>query len=183
MTDQAKLYSMLEVLISSKTRIKLLLKFFLNPGSKAYLRGLANEFSESTNSVRIELNRFEEAGMLSSDHVGNKKVFKANNEYPLFGEIRKILLKYTGLQEVIEEVIEQLGDLNKVYLTGDLALGKQSDIISLIIIGNPDRHFLIQLISKAEVLISKKVQYLVYAKEEAVVLNLDGDQNLLLWHE
>ena len=183
MTDQAKLYSMLEVLISSKTRIKLLLKFFLNPGSKAYLRGLADEFNESSNSVRIELNRFEEAGLLSSDHVGNKKVFKANNEYQLFGEIRKILLKYTGLQEVIEEVIEQLGDLNKVYLTGDLALGKQSNIISLIIIGNPDRHFLIQLIRKAEVLISKKVQYLVYAKEEAVMLNLDGDQNLLLWHE
>jgi len=174
---------MLEALISSKTRIKLLLKFFLNPGSKAYLRGLADEFNESTNSVRIELNRFEEAGMLSSDHVGNKKVFKANSEYPLFGEIRKILLKYTGLQEVIDEVIEQLGDLNKVYLTGDLALGKQSDIISLIIIGNPDRHFLIQLIGKAEELISKKVQYLIYAKEEADALNLDQDHNLLLWHE
>ena len=94
---------MLETLISSKTRLKLLLRLFLNPGSKAYLRGLADEFDESTNSVRVELNRFEEAGMLSSDLVGNKKVFQANKEYPLFEEIRKILLKYTGLQDIIDE--------------------------------------------------------------------------------
>ena len=174
---------MLETLISSKTRVKLLLRLFLNPGSKAYLRGLADEFDESTNSVRVELNRFEEAGMLSSDVVGNKKVFQANKEYPLFGEIRKILLKYTGLQDIIDGVIEQLGDLNKVYLTGDLALGKQSDVISLIIVGNPDRHFLIQLISKVEELIPKKVQYLIYSIEECQSLQFDNERNLVLWHE
>jgi len=174
---------MLETLISSKTRLKLLLRLFLNPGSKAYLRGLADEFDESTNSVRVELNRFEEAGMLSSDLVGNKKVFQANKEYPLFEEIRKILLKYTGLQDIIDEVIEQLGDLNKVYLTGDLALGKQSDIISLIIVGNPDRHFLIQLIAKVEELIPKKVQYLIYSIEESQSHQFDNERNLVLWHE
>ena len=173
---------MLETLISSKTRLKLLLRLFLNPGSKAYLRGLADEFDESTNSVRVELNRFEEAGMLSSDLVGNKKVFQANKEYPLFEEIRKILLKYTGLQDIIDEVIEQLGDLNKVYLTGDLALGKQSDIISLIIVGNPDRHFLIQLIAKVEELIPKKVQYLIYSIEESQSHQFDNERNLVLWH-
>jgi len=174
---------MLETLISSKTRLKLLLRLFLNPGSKAYLRGLADEFDESTNSVRVELNRFEEAGMLSSDLVGNKKVFQANKEYPLFEEIQKILLKYTGLQDIIDEVIEQLGDLNKVYLTGDLALGKQSDIISLIIVGNPDRHFLIQLIAKVEELIPKKVQYLIYSIEESQSHQFDNERNLVLWYE
>lgn len=174
---------MLEALISSKTRIKLLLRLFLNPGSKAYLRGLADEFNESTNSVRLELNRFEDAGMLSSNYIGNKRVFKANAEYPLFSEIRKILLKYTGLQEIIDEVIEHLGDLNKVYLTGDLALGKQSGIISLVLIGSPDKHYLIHLIAKAEKLTSKKIQYLIYSQAEEGALNLDKEQNLLLWHE
>lgn len=176
---------MLEALISSKTRIKLLLRLFLNPGSKAYLRGLAEEFNESTNSVRIELNRFEEAGMLSSEYKGNKKVFKADREYPLFGDIRKILLKYTGLQEVIDQVIEKLGDLKKVYLTGDLAKGKQSRVISLIFIGNPDRQYLRELVDKVEDLIDKKIQYLVYSTEESIAMNTDfnSDNNLLLWDE
>ena len=175
--------NMLEALISSKTRIKLLLRLFLNPGSKAYLRGLADEFGESTNSVRLELNRFEEAGMLSSEHEGNKKVFKANTQYPLFGEIRKILLKYTGLQEVIDNVIEQLGDLKKVYLTGELAAGRQSDVVSLILVGNPDRQYLLELINKVEELVPKKIQYLVYSPSEAIDLDLENEKHLLIWDE
>jgi len=174
---------MLEALISSKTRIKLLLRLFLNPESSAYLRGLAEEFDESTNSVRLELNRFEEAGMLVSGSVGNKKVFKANPGYPLFSEVRNILLKYTGLQDVIDEVIEKLGDINKVYLTGDLALGKQSDVVSLVLVGNPDQHYLIHLIKRVEELIPKKVQYLIYSKQEADSMDLSNHKNLLLWNE
>ncbi|WP_323757888.1 ArsR family transcriptional regulator [Roseivirga sp.] len=174
---------MLEALISSKTRIRLLLRFFLNPDSSAYLRGLAEEFSESTNSVRLELNRFEEAGMLNSDFVGNKKVFRANRSYPLFKEVRSILLKYTGLQEVLDQIIEKLGDLKDVYLTGDLALGKDSDVVSLILIGDPDLHYLIQLIKKAEELMPKKIQYLVYSQEEASKMTFDSNHHLLIWHE
>jgi predicted transcriptional regulator len=75
---------MLENLITSKTRVKLLLKFFLNSTTQAHLRGLESEFGESTNAIRLELNRFEQAGMLTSHLSGNKKVFSANPSYPLF---------------------------------------------------------------------------------------------------
>ena len=50
---------MIETLISSKTRVKLLLKFFLNSRNTAYLRNLEEEFEESTNGIRVELNKFE----------------------------------------------------------------------------------------------------------------------------
>ncbi len=50
---------MLGTLITSKTRVKLLLKFFLNSNAKAHLRGLETEFGESSNAIRLELNRFE----------------------------------------------------------------------------------------------------------------------------
>jgi DNA-binding transcriptional regulator PaaX len=67
---------MIETLISSKTRIKLLLKFFLNSNTTAYLRSLEEEFGESTNSIRIELNRFEKAGFLASHSQANKKYLR-----------------------------------------------------------------------------------------------------------
>ena len=53
---------MLDALITSKTRVRLLVKFFLNPTMKSYLRELASEFEESTNSVRLELNRLKRSG-------------------------------------------------------------------------------------------------------------------------
>lgn len=147
------------------------------------MRGLAQELDESTNAVRLELNRFEEAGMLSTEFYGNKKLFKANQNYPLFSEIRNILLKHTGLQEVIDNVIEQLGDVKRVYLSGELAMGKHSDIVSLILVGNPDRQYLLQLIERVETLMPKKIQYLIYSIQETADLDLDNDKNLLIWSE
>ena len=74
---------MLDTLITSKTRIKLLLKFFSNKSNSAYLRSLAEEFGKSTNSVRIELNRLAEAGLLESEPSGNTVLYKANTQLTL----------------------------------------------------------------------------------------------------
>lgn len=155
----------------------------MNPESRSYLRGLADEFEESTNSVRLELSRFEEAGMVESELVGNKKYYKANTRFSLFNEVRSILLKQTGLSSVVEEVVEKLGDLKSVYLTGDLARGKQSEIISLVFVGNPDKVYLTHLVDKVEGLISKKIQYLNYTEEEAQSLDFETERYLLLWNE
>ena len=102
------IFEMLDTLITSKTRIKLLLKFFLNSNNTGYLRDLEGEFRESTNAIRQELNRFENAGLLTSVLSGNKKVFRANTSHPLFRDIHNILLKYTGIDRVMDEVTHDL---------------------------------------------------------------------------
>lgn len=107
---------MIETLISSKTRIKLLLKFFLNSSTSSYLRHLESELGESTNGIRLELNRFEKAGMLTSQVQGNKKIFKANKNHPLFDEINSIVLKYIGFDKIIDQVVEKLGAVEQVYV-------------------------------------------------------------------
>lgn len=158
---------MLDTLIQSKTRLKLLLRFFLNPESSAYLRGLAQEFDESTNSVRVELNRFEEAGLIAGHKEGNKKVYKVNTKFPMFGELQKIAFKHFGIDQIIEQIIHKTGDVNRVYLTGDLARGLDSTIVDVTIIGNDiDHSYLATLVEKAESLIDRKIRTLVYEPDD-----------------
>ncbi|MCB0615290.1 MAG: ArsR family transcriptional regulator [Phaeodactylibacter sp.] len=174
---------MIETLISSKTRIKLLMKFFINSHTTAYLRSLESEFGDSSNAIRVELNRLEQAGMLMSYMNGNKKIFRANTEHPLFREIHNILLKQIGLDRVIENVIERLGEVERVFLIGTFSQGTDSQIIDLILIGDIDRNYLIHLIDKAEGLIKRKIRYLIYDGEEFDNMNLNEfePQPLLLW--
>ena len=176
---------MLETLISSKTRVKLLLKFFLNSKMTAYLRSLESEFGESTNAIRLELNRLEKAGMLSSFMKGNKKMFTANTKHPLFNEVHNILLKHIGIDRLIEGVIDRLGEVDTVYLSGRFAKGLDSPIIDLIIIGNIDTAYLIRLIERIEPIIKRKVRYLIYQKEEFTdsLLNSFDPKPILLWSE
>ena len=174
---------MLESLISSKTRVKILQKFFLNPESSAYLRGLEAEFGESTNAIRLELNRFEDAGMLRSFSKGNRKLFKANIAHPLFKELRSIVMKHFGLDQLIDTVVSRLGDLKQVYLSGDLAQGMNSDVIDLVFVGNPDTTYLVELIDKAEAIAERKIRYLIYTEQEAAQRTFDKESFLLVWDE
>lgn len=175
---------MLESLITSKTRIKLLLKFFLNSGNTAYLRGLEPEFGESTNAIRHELNRFEKADLLISKVEGNKKLYQANTNHPLFPEIHKLLLKHIGIDRIIENVIKNLGQLTAVYLVGELAKGKNSKVIDLWFVGKDlDRSYLMKLVDKAETLIKRKIRYLVLDDNELqdFLKNKRDSELLLVW--
>ncbi|MGZ4044178.1 MAG: ArsR family transcriptional regulator [Bacteroidia bacterium] len=157
---------MLDALISSKTRIKLLYKFFLNSNTTSYLRGLEEEFNESTNSIRIELNRFENAGFLVSSTEGNKKLFKANTRHPLFKDINSIVLKLTGIDHVIDYILERIGKLEKVYLVGNLSKGIDGDVIDLVLVGDINKPYLVELIGKAEKKINKKIKFISYLPSE-----------------
>lgn len=176
---------MLDALITSKTRIKLLLKFFLNSGKQDYLRNLETELGDNTNSIRVELNKLEDAGLLKSFTRGNKKIFQSNTEHPLFSDINSILMKITGLDELMKRVLNNVGDLKQVYLTGDLAQGNESEIIDLVLVGEINREYFNELVIKAEKYIKKKIRFVVFDTEEfeekkTRILQLN---DLLLWKQ
>jgi len=175
---------MIETLISSKTRVKLLLKFFLNSRTTAYLRSLEEEFGESTNGIRLELNKFEKAGFIDSYSEGNKKLFKANTKHPLFKDINSIVLKLSGLDHLVDYIIQRIGDLHKVYLVGKLANGQNTGIIDIVLVGdNLNKTFLLEQIHKAEKKIDKKIRYVHFTSEEFDLNKIKepGMHPLLLW--
>jgi predicted transcriptional regulator len=153
-------------LISSKTRIKLLVRFFFNPGTKAYLRELANEFQVSTNSVREELNQLTQTRLLTSEKNGRSVYYAANTSHPLFPELRSMVNKVMGLDQVMDSIITRLGDLEKAYIIDDYAEGKDTGIIDLLLVGNIDQYHLNDLTRKTERYINRKIRPLVLSREE-----------------
>lgn len=177
---------MLEALITSKTRIKILVKFFLNHNSSSYLRGLEEELNESTNSIRLELNRFEKAGFLNSYTSGNKKLFKANINHPLFADIQNIVKKMVGIDYVLDYTLNRIGNLEMVYLIGDLASGVDNKTIQLVLIGDINNTYLEELVPKAEKKINKKIILeVVNSHEEFIEKHTQNpkSESLLIWRK
>ena len=134
---------------------------------KAYLRGLADEFGESTNAIRLELNHMEGVGLLKSESEGNKKVYHANTGHPLFYDIHNLVLKHSGITSIIDQVIEKTGDIEKVWIKGDFAQGKDSDVVELIVMGvDVNTVYLDSLVKKAKELIGRKVVYQIVSSEK-----------------
>ena len=153
---------MLDSLITSKTRLRLLIKFFLNIANKGYLNGLANEFGESTNSVRKELNNLSSAGYLEKYNENNKVVYKANSSHPLFKVIQRIVKKHLGIEEILESVLKRIGEVKKIMILGDYAEGIDSGHIEILIVGDKvDKDYLNEIIPKIEKKINRKVSFFV----------------------
>ena len=166
---------MLETLISSKTRLNLLIRFFLNLAKKSHLRGLADDFNDSTNSIRLELNNLTKAGYLIKKKERNKVNYLANKNHPLFNILIDLVRKHTGVEYIIENILKSVTELKKVYLIGDYAKGIDSGNIEIHIDGNIiDKNYILKLIKKTELKINRKIK---------IIDNVDPFEDKLLIYE
>lgn len=174
---------MLGDIISSKTRIRLLIRFFLNPASTGYLRELAAEFGVSTNGIREELKQMVKSKIMKCRKAGRHILYQANENHPLFPELRSMVQKSLGMDQVTESVLTRLGELEEAYLIDDYAVGRDSGIIDLLLVGNIDQYHLNDLSRKTERYIGRKIRSLVLTNEELRRLEpkLKRRPHLLLW--
>ena len=156
---------MLNQLITSKTRLRLLIKFFISQANRGYLNGLASEFKESTNSIRKELNQLSKAGYLEKYKDDNKVAYKANVKHPMFEILQKVVYKHLGLEDIVEHVLRQIGDVKEIHLIGDYAQGLDSGKIEIMLIGNDlNDNYINSLEKKVEKIIERKVQFYIANK-------------------
>lgn len=161
---------MLDLLITSKTRIRLLVKFFITSANSGHLRGLASEFNESTNAIRKELNHLSEAGYLEKTEVGNKIAYTANTQHPMFHLLQQVVHKYIGLDAIVAQILERMGDVQVIELIGAYAKGIDSGTIEVNIVGaHINTSYISGIIPKLETLVHRKVVF-HYNKE----LSVDG---------
>ena len=153
-------------LITSKTRIKILMRLFLNPQRSAYLRELADEFRVSPSQIKEELHQLNVAGLLTRKKNGRQILFSANQKHAVFNELHSMVQKSMGMDRIIESIVERLGNLEKALLLDDYAEGKDTGILDLLLVGNIDRSNLQDLVLKTERYIDRKIRTLVLTSEE-----------------
>lgn len=163
----------LDKLFTGKIRVQLLTKLLLNPTNTVYLRGLERDLGVSSNTVRLELNKLSELQLIQEHNdilnIKNStktKNYTVNTKHPMFKSLRGLIMQYVGLDQIIENVLEKLGNIDEVYLTGELAQGINSPFVDLVVVGDIDKNYLYQLIEKAELLIDKKIRVGLYQPEE-----------------
>jgi DNA-binding transcriptional ArsR family regulator len=157
---------MLTELFSSKTRIQVLVKLFLNPGVSSYLRELASEFKVAPATIKDELDRLAGAGYLQREQSGRSVFFRANTRHPFFPEIHSIVRKHLGIDRVVEQVMTALAPIEAVYILDDYAEGRDSGIIDLLIVGDPKRGLLEGTRAGVEAKINRKIRIMIVSPGE-----------------
>jgi hypothetical protein len=162
---------MLNSLITSKTRLRVLVKFFIRAANKGHLNSLASEFGESTNGVRKELNKLKDAGYLVSNKEQNKVIYRANTKHPLYSVLQQLVKKHLRLDEMVETIVKRIGDIQKIILIGDYAKGIDSGLIEVLLIANDiNLEYIYELEKKLKNKIGRKVVFSMESEEEGILL-------------
>lgn len=159
---------MLEALISSRTRVKLLTLFLVNPEKEYYVREIARLTQENYNAVRRELKNLSNFGLITGQDRGNQQYYTVNRSFFLFDELQKIILKTEGAAAVIGDALAQLSGITCMFIYGSFArgtAGKESDV-DLFIIGDIDERVLIPRIHASEQAIHREINYTLMRAEE-----------------
>lgn len=138
----------------------------MNPQAHSYLRELSRELNISSNAIREELNQLTRAKLLKSHKSGRQVHYAANQDHPLFPELKAMIKKVLGIDQVVNDIISRLGEIEKAYLLDDYAEGKDTGMIDLLLVGKIDHNHLDDLSKKTERYINRKIRTLVLSREE-----------------
>jgi DNA-binding MarR family transcriptional regulator len=157
---------LMDGLITSKARIRILMRLFLNPDRQTYVRELAAEFGMSPSQIKDELDQMKAAGLVAGEKSGRQINFRANTRHRLFPELHSMVKKALGMDRILDSVIERLGDVELAFLMDDYAEGKDTGIIDLALVGRVRQENLADIVRKTEVHIGRKIRTLVLTPEE-----------------
>jgi predicted nucleotidyltransferase len=169
---------MLETLLGSKLRAKVLGWLFSHPDERYFVRQLTNLLGEDSTNVSRELVRLENTGILISQKEGKQKYYQANRKSPLFNELRGIAVKTVGIADVVHSALSREADkISAAFIFGSIADGtnKKTSDIDVMVVGQISFGETVTLLSSVEEKLGREINPVVYSVSEFRKRVKDGD--------
>lgn len=160
---------MLEDIIISRVRVKILTLFLTHPGTIFHVRDIVRKTNEEINAVRRELAHMEDAGMVTKEQRANRLFYVMRRDYPLYFELLALIGKSSGLGWDIIKHRAKLGKIKFAMLSGRLLRGlphKGGNDVDLLVVGTVVLPELSQLVKAEEVRRGREINYTVMSEEE-----------------
>ena len=167
---------MIEQLITSRARVKVLARLLLHPDEEYYGAQLERLLDLQPRSVHRELKLLEKAGVLASRRVGRTIVYRADRECPIFPELHGMLLKTVGLGEALGQCFAGARGIKWAFIYGSAANGAETagSDVDLMIIGSVESETaeqslgdrLEEMLNEAEQRIGRPINHAVFSEEE-----------------
>lgn len=159
---------LLEELVSSRTRAQLIGLFTSRPGERFYLREVARLIRCDVRAVKQELDRLARLGFITSEASGNRRYLQVNQDFPLYPELKSIVLKTLGLGEALTPALKELSGIRFAFVYGSVAKGAEGPAsdLDLFVVGEVSGPLLHKALSKAKTALHREINTSRFALEE-----------------
>ncbi len=168
---------MLKQLFGSEARVRILSLFMLNPASEFYLREIARQLDLPPHAVTQETKRLTEIGLLKRERRGNNVYFRVNRDFPIFPELKAIILRTVGIGDRLREALSEQGNIDVAFIYGSYAKGTENleSDVDIFIIGDIRPRDLTSILAQLEEEVGRELNATVFTHEEITHRMNTGD--------
>jgi predicted nucleotidyltransferase len=158
----------LDKLIASSARVKVLRLLLLNEERRYYQREIAELAGLPVRAVQREGARLTEIGLLRRIEDGNRVYFQANSACPIFPELKRILLKTVALELLLSEALAEDGQIQVAFIYGSYAASQETAVsdIDLFVVGSISGRQLSAALRPVQADIQREINYHLVTPEE-----------------
>jgi DNA-binding transcriptional ArsR family regulator len=155
-------------ILSSNVKAEIFRLLFGLNGQPLHVRELERRSGLAIGTVRQELDRLTKVGLIAARTDGNRRYYTAREDHPLYPEIRGLVLKTSGLADVLRHALEKDKRINVAFIFGSIAQSREqahSDV-DLLVIGKIGLRDVVTLLSGAGDKVGREINPRVFTPPE-----------------
>jgi predicted nucleotidyltransferase len=152
-----------------KTRRLILAMLYTHTDEQFYLRRIARETGAGLGPVQRELKQLTNAGIVTQQYLDKHVYYQANQNCPIYHELKGIVVKTAGLTDIFRFALEHLSDrIEAAFIYGSFASGNENRLsdVDLIILGPVSFAEVSAALAGAQEKLQREVNFAVYSAEE-----------------
>jgi len=160
---------MLEELLGSRARVIILKTFLLDVERDFYQREISTITNLPIRAVQREVERLVKIGLVEKQIRGNRKYYRCRRDFPIFEELKSIILKTVALGNVLKDYLQKKKEkIELAFIYGSFAKGEEniSSDIDLLLVGNITSKEASMLLSPAKNSLRREINFIVYDEKE-----------------
>ncbi len=160
---------MLEELFGSRARVIILKTFLLDLERDFYQREISTITNLPIRAVQREVERLVKIGLVEKQIRGNRKYYRCRRDFPIFEELKSIILKTVALGNVLKDYLQKKKEkIELSFIYGSFAKGEEniSSDIDLLLVGNITSKEASMLLSPAKNSLRREINFIVYDEKE-----------------
>lgn len=168
-------------LLSSRIRAEIFRNLFgIAPDSALYMREIERRTGFAIGTVQTELKKLQRLDIISRVRDGNRVYYRANTAHPVYPEIRALVLKTSGLADVIVNALSNETGIRVALLFGSFARQeeKAGSDVDLMVVGEIGLRKLTGLLMDVSGKIGREINPHVFSEKEFVKRKRNQDHFL-----
>jgi len=157
----------LQAIFSSRTLVRALSVFLLDPERSYYQQELLRETGGPLRPLQLALEKLATADLITTRRDGRQVYYQVNRLNPVFGDLKSLFEKSFAVADVLRDALQPVSGIRIAFIYGSVASGeaRSASDVDVFVVGTASRKTIAAALGEAETRLRREINVSLYDPE------------------